>query len=188
MNTVPPSDSTTIMTDAPNSPVTEFQDCHTGIVAHLNQLAALPALLAPAEEARQNAAQALTFFNKVIYTHHSEEEKDLFPIVARCADAGDERTQVEQLARELTQQHRALEKLWESLEPGLKKVAHGKDSTLNIDDLNQLIQRYNDHAHYEETVYLPMAKAILGRQDANMAALGLSLHMRHAKVNTLYYV
>ncbi len=174
------------MTD--DTPVSEFQDCHTGIVAHLNQLAALPALLAPAEQARKNAADALDFFNKVIYTHHSEEEQDLFPIVERSAQAGQERDRVHQIARELTQQHRALERLWESLEPGLKKVAHGKDSTLNLDDLNALIQRYNDHAHYEETVYLPLAKEVLGRQDSSMAALGLSLHMRHAKVNTLYYV
>ena len=174
------------MTD--DTPVSEFQDCHTGIVAHLNQLAALPALLAPAEQARKNAAEALAFFNKVIYAHHSEEEKDLFPIVERSANSGEERDHVQQVARELTQQHRALEKLWESLEPGLKKVTHGKDNHLNVDDLNALIQRYSDHAHYEETVYLPLAKEILGRQDSSMAALGLSLHMRHAKVNTLYYV
>ena len=176
------------MSDTPNSPINEFADCHTGIVDHLNQLAALPALLAPAERARQNAEQALRFFNQVIYAHHQEEEQDLFPLVEAGAEAGEERTHVRDLGRRLTQQHRALEKLWESLAPGLKKVAQGKDSTLNVADLNALIQDYNDHAHYEETVYLPLAKTILGRQDSGMAALGLSLHMRHAKTNTLYYV
>lgn len=171
-----------------DTPLSEFADCHSSIVQHLQQLADLPALLPVAQAARQKAAVALEFFNRVIYQHHTEEEKDLFPLVQRCAQVGAERDQAQHIARELTDQHRELEALWESLEPGLKKVAHGKDSALNPDQLARLVQRYNDHAHYEETVYLPLCKEILGRHDASLAALGLSLHMRHAKINTLYYV
>lgn len=43
-----------------------------------------------------------------------------------------------------------------------------------------LINRYKAHANSEETVFLPLAEKILGRNSNHMAALGLSLHMRHA--------
>jgi hypothetical protein len=42
-----------------------------------------------------------------------------------------------------------------------------------------LISRYKAHAGLEETVFLPLAEKILGRNSNHMAALGLSLHMRH---------
>jgi hemerythrin-like domain-containing protein len=79
----------------------------------------------------------------------------------------------------LTQDHRALERLWASLEPGLKKVAKGPDSTLDVQALQALVERYQAHARLEEQQFLPMAQEILGRQDHHMAALGLSLHLRH---------
>ena len=83
----------------------------------------LPALLAPAAQARKIAQQSLAFFNKALYEHHSEEEKELFTAVLGSAHAGDERMQVQALIDQLTADHRALEKLWESLAQGLHKVA-----------------------------------------------------------------
>jgi hypothetical protein len=41
---------------------------------------------------------------------------------------------------------------------------------------------YNAHANYEETEFLPLAETILGRNANHMAALGLSLHMRHTPI------
>lgn len=134
------------MTTTPDQTIaTEFQGCHTGIVKHLHELAGLPALLKPADQARKNA-------------------------------------------QDLTQQHRDVEDLWESLVPGLKAVAHGKDSQLNVADLEKMINSYNAHAQYEERVYLPLAKEILGRSDAKLAALGMSLHLHHLKASTRIYI
>jgi len=42
------------------------------------------------------------------------------------------------------------------------------------------VARYSAHAEAEERVFLPLAEKILGRNSNHMAALGLSLHMRHA--------
>ena len=39
---------------------------------------------------------------------------------------------------------------------------------------------YAAHAGFEESRFLPLAQDILGRDDNHMAALGLSLHLRHA--------
>lgn len=161
------------------APISHFSNCHLGIFAQLSRVGDLPALLGPAAQARKIAEDSLAFFSKAMYSHHSEEEKDLFPAVRQSADAGVERLRVESLVEQLTHDHRALEKLWESLEPGLRKVAKGQDTTLDVLALESLVQRYQAHAKLEEQDFLPLAQTILGRNDNHMAALGLTLHMRH---------
>ena len=166
------------MTDT-DTPISHFSNCHLGIFAQLSRMGDLPALLGPAAQARRIAHESLAFFSKAVYSHHSEEEKDLFPAVRQSAHAGAERLQIEGLIEQLTHDHRALEALWESLEPDLRKVAKGQDTTLDVLALQTLVQRYQAHARLEEQAFLPLAQNILGRNDNHMAALGLSLHMRH---------
>lgn len=55
-------------------PLSDFSHCHAGITAKLQALAGLPALLAPAAQARHLAADSLAFFAEVIEAHHSSEE------------------------------------------------------------------------------------------------------------------
>jgi iron-sulfur cluster repair protein YtfE (RIC family) len=161
------------------APITHFANCHVGILAQLARMGDLPALLGPAAQARKIADQSLAFFSTGMHTHHSEEENDLFPAVRASAQAGAERLKVEGLIEQLTNDHRSLERLWESLEPGLRKVSKGQDTTLDVAALEAMVQRYQNHAQLEEQAFLPLAQSILGRNDNHMAALGLSLHMRH---------
>jgi Hemerythrin HHE cation binding domain len=161
------------------TPITHFSNCHVGIFAQLDRMGDLPALLGPAAQARKIAEQSLAFFSTGMYTHHSEEEKDLFTAVRASAQAGAERMQVDGLIEQLTQDHRSLEKIWESLEPSLRKVAKGQDAMLDVSALQAMVQRYQAHAKLEEQAFLPLAQSILGRNDNHMAALGLTLHMRH---------
>lgn len=165
--------------EAANAPITHFANCHVGIFAQLDRMGDLPALLGPAAQARKIAEQSLAFFSTGMYTHHSEEEKDLFTAVRASANAGAERLKVEALIEQLTQDHRSLEKLWESLEPSLRKVAKGQDAMLDVTALHAMVERYQSHAKLEEQDFLPLAQMILGRNDNHMAALGLTLHMRH---------
>lgn len=162
-----------------DAPIDHFSHCHVGIFAQLSRMGDLPALLAPAAQARKIAAQSLAFFSSGMYEHHSEEEKDLFPAVRSSAHVGEERLRVEALIDQLVADHRALERLWESLEPGLQKVAKGQDTTLDSAALQSMVERYQTHASLEEQQFLPLAEQILGRNSNHMAALGLSLHMRH---------
>lgn len=164
--------------EAFNAPITHFAHCHEGILLQLDRMGDLPALLGPAAQARQIAQQSLVLFSTGMYTHHSEEEKDLFPAVRSSAKAGPERLKVEALIEQLTQDHRTLEHLWESLEPGLRKVAKGQDAPLDENALKAMVSRYQAHAQLEEQAFLPLAQTILGRNDKHMAALGLTLHMR----------
>jgi len=166
---------------APDSaPIQSFADCHVGIVSHLQQLARLPALLEPARQARQIADETLTFFKTVVHEHHAEEERELFPAVLASARKGEERDDVQAIVDRLTQEHRQIEAAWSGLERALKAVAKGGDADLDGAAVTALVTDYLAHARYEEGVFLPLSQQILGRNSNHMAALGMSLHLRHA--------
>lgn len=171
-----------------SEPVQDFSQCHVGIVKKLEMLGELPALLEPAARARDIAANALAFFREAIFEHHLDEERELFPAVLSSAVPGPEYDQVQSLAKRLTHEHRALEALWKRLESGLKKVAKGQPGDISVAEIQRLVTQYSAHAELEEREFLPLAQTILGRNANHLAALGLSLHMRHtpARVNATY--
>jgi hemerythrin-like domain-containing protein len=168
--------------NAPEStgePIQDFSHCHDGILDKLDMLAGLPALLEPAARAREIAGQALEFFRTAVFEHHLDEERELFPAVLASAAPGDEVDLVRLTAQRLTREHRELEAAWKRLESGLKKVAKGRASDVNATEIEQLVKRYRAHATFEEREFLPLSQLILGRNANHLAALGLSLHMRH---------
>jgi hemerythrin-like domain-containing protein len=169
------------MTASTQAPIDDFSQCHVGIVRKLAQLAELPALLEPAARAREIAEQSLAFFREAIFEHHLDEERELFPAVLASAEPGEERERVQAMAQRLTEEHRQLERLWKSLEAGLKKVAKGQFAGVEVAAIAPLVAQYRAHAEYEEQAFLPLAQSILGRNDNHMAALGMSLHIRHSR-------
>ena len=171
-----------------DTPIQDFSHCHEGILKKLDMLGELPALLAPAARAREVAAGALEFFRDAIFEHHGDEERELFPAVLASATKGDERDLVQLMVKRLTQEHRELEALWKRLESGLKKAAKGQASDLDAAAVQQLVAQYRAHAAFEEKEFLPLSQTILARNSNHMAALGLSLHMRHTPVQVKGYV
>lgn len=162
-----------------NAPLLNFSNCHAGILSHLKSFAELPALIEPATRARKIADETLKFFRDAVFEHHAEEESELFPAVLTSAAKGEEHDRVKIMIDQLTAAHRAVESAWSKLEPELKKVAKGHASTLNMAGVAHLVNSYQTHATFEETQFLPLAHTILARNSKHMAALGLSLHMRH---------
>ncbi|MFC3686131.1 hemerythrin domain-containing protein [Hydrogenophaga luteola] len=175
--------NTAVNTD---NPISNFTNCHSGIVKRLSALDELPALLEPAARARQIAEQSLEFFREAIFEHHLEEERELFPAVLASAQPGEEFERVKAMTKRLTEEHRMVEALWKRLEKGLKLVAKGQSTDLDIAEVQRLVTEYTAHAAYEEAEFLPLAEVILGRNSNHMAALGMSLHMRHAKPVAAY--
>ena len=163
-----------------HSPIEDFSQCHAGILSHLQQLGQLPGLLEPAAQARRIAADTLAFFREAVFEHHAEEERELFPAVLASATVGEERQRVQAIVNALTAEHRKVESAWARLEPQLKAVAKGHDTTMRGEDLRELVDVYRAHAAYEESVFLPLSQQILGRNANHLAALGTALHMRHA--------
>jgi hemerythrin-like domain-containing protein len=168
---------------APDSqgPIANFSNCHAGILSRFERLRRLPQLLAdPADRAgaRQFADAILRFVREAVFEHHAEEEEALFPAVARSAAPGDERQMVDSLIARLTREHRELEAMWAGIEPSLKTLARGKDVALDEKAIDRFCTAYGEHARFEEIAWLPLSERILKPND--QAALGLTLHLRHA--------
>ena len=151
-------------------------------------LGELPALLEPAARAREVAEKAMDFFREAIFEHHLDEERELFPAVLASAAKGAEHDHVQALVKRLTDEHRTLEALWKRLESGLKKAAKGQAADIDVADGPEAGDEYRPHAEFEEQEFLPLSQTILGRNSNHMAALGLSLHMRHTPPTTKVYV
>lgn len=162
-----------------DKPLTNFSSCHDGILSHLKTFGELPVLLETAVQARRVAEETLAFFQGAVFDHHAEEERDLFPAVLAHAAKGEEHDKVQELVKGLTAEHRDIEAIWSRLEPQLRKVAQGHLAELDAASVQHLVSRYGAHARLEEDQFLPLAEQILGRNSADMAALGLSLHTRH---------
>lgn len=170
----------------PVTPIAGFSRCHAGILAQLDASAELPALAEAAERARRVATDTLAMFEPGVLEHHTDEEGDLFPAVLRDAVKGTERERVGAMVQQLTHEHRLIESLWKRVKPALKLIAHGKPADLDTAAMNELVTMYADHARYEEQEFLPLAQEILGRNDLHLAALGVSLHVRHVHLPVGY--
>lgn len=165
---------------AVDQPIQDFSDCHVGIVGTLRELTALSRQQVPSPQRSDAAGRILEFFRDVVAAHHTEEEKDLFPAVLADAVAGDEQTRVAALVQQLIDEHRRLEAFYAKLAPSLSAIANGRDVELDPTTSSALVTDYLAHAGLEEAKFLPLAQHILGRNSHHMAALGLSLHIRHA--------
>jgi hemerythrin-like domain-containing protein len=161
-------------------PISNFSHCHEGILHHLDQLAQLLTHMDDTQVAKKIANEALSYFHLGMKAHHQEEELELFTAVLQDALPGGERQIVQSLIEGFTQDHRDMENAWAPIELALKGVIKGHRLTLDNVHFQILINRYRAHASSEEKVFLPLAEKILGRNSNHMAALGMSLHMRHA--------
>jgi hemerythrin-like domain-containing protein len=168
-----------------DAPVRSFTNAHAGIVTHLKALGRLPALLEPAAQARRIASETIGFFHGVVLQHHADEERELFPAVLESAAPGRERQLVQQMVDRLCAEHRQLEYAWEQIEPELKAIARGRDTSIDSAAVMALVSAYQAHAGYEEQAFLPLAQTILERNGDHMAALGLALHLRHSLTDLL---
>jgi hypothetical protein len=163
-------------------PLNAFAQCHAGLLSQLRALGELPVLVAAAARARTIASDSLALFEHAVFNHHGEEEEELFPAVLRSARPGAERDRVQALVDQLTGEHRVIEALWKRLEAAVNAAASGKDADIDALVLAELVGAYDAHARVEETQFLPLAERILGRDSNHMAALGVSIHLRHAAV------
>jgi hypothetical protein len=161
-------------------PLAGFSQCHFSIASQLQAFAELPGLLAAQAQAHTIATRTLSLFKYAVAGHHADEEGELFPAVLRNAVKGEEAVRVQTLVMRLTADHRRIDALWKALEPAVRAVANNRPAELDLVAVEALVQAYLAHARYEEEFFLPLAEEILGRNDKRMAALGLSLHLRHA--------
>jgi hypothetical protein len=161
-------------------PLAGISQCHLGIISQLQAFAELPALQAAAAQSRSVMTHTLTLFQYAVYGHHADEENALFPAVLRSAAQGEEAKRTQAMVQRLTAEHREIEARWKKLEPAVRAAAKADEpGDLDFRAVEELVQAYLAHAHFEEQQFLPLAEAILGRNGNHMAALGLLLDLRH---------
>lgn len=156
-----------------------FSECHHDFVAQLHSALYLPELVAAAAKARAMSNDLLEMFRQGVATHHAEEECELFPAVLRAAEPGAEMDEVRAMVKQLVREHRDMEVSWTELQPAVEAIARGETPALDAARIQNLVQHFFAHAHFEEEHFLPLAQKILGRHGEAMAALGRSLHERH---------
>lgn len=164
---------------ASDGPLQDFSSCHVGILKHLEGLRRLPGLVARPDgmaEARGLATDLMDFFPKVVVQHHAEEEEELFTAVLQSAE-GPEASQAAAQVEQLVAEHRRLEAMWGRMAPAIGQLARGEPAALEATEVEALVVAYGDHAHFEETEFLPLSARVLSKN--HQSALGLSLHMRH---------
>lgn len=183
-----PSQAAATQAATPPAPLRQFRGAHHGILDGLRDLKALPDQAAAMERARATAAATMDLFDRVVRGHHADEEQELFVSVLRSCRDEEEARQVRELCALLTGEHRLIEAMWARLRPVVARVAAGKPAgeILFGAEVDRLVALYEDHARREEAVFLPLAHAILARNPDHMAALDISLHLRHAPLPRAY--
>lgn len=160
-----------------HAPFATLHHSHEAIVSQLGQLDQLPQLVASMQQARELAARTLELFNGEVLRHHQDEERELFPAVLRAVPEAD-KSAVASTIQRLLAEHRAIERIWRGLEPVLKEVARGRPEPLDAGAVALLVRLYEQHASFEEQHFLPLAQQVLGRDERELTALGMALHIR----------
>jgi len=156
-----------------------FSECHHEFVARLHSALYLPDLVMAAAKARAMADDLLKMFREGVTTHHAQEENELFPAVLRAALPGAELDEARAMVAQLVREHRYMEARWAQLRPAVEAVARGENPPVDEALIQDLVQHFFAHAHFEEAHFLPLAQKILGRHSETMTALGRALHERY---------
>lgn len=154
----------------------DFSECHHDFVAQLHSALYLPELVTAAAKARALANDLVKMFRERVVAHHAEEERELFPAVLRAALPGPELDEVRAMVTQLVGEHRDMEARWQALKPAVEAVANGQCVEIDAPLIEDMVQHFFAHAHFEEEHFLPLAQKILGRESEAMAALGRTLH------------
>jgi hemerythrin-like domain-containing protein len=178
------------VSDNNNDPLTDFSNCHVGIIKNFERLLALAntEIQSPvSKEVKQSAKKLHDFFRDVVLEHHAEEENELFTEVADSArDGSEESAKALSMIEQLTHEHRSLEAQWAAIEHDIKLLSKGKPASLNKEAAAKLAKEYLAHANFEELAFLPLSAELLGER--GLSSLGLSLHMRHTDVGIPFYI
>lgn len=152
--------------------------CHRRIEAQCAVLLRLPGHLrehGADEQARRAASRVIRYFESAGRDHHHDEEEDLFPMLHRRAAQGAEHAVADTL-RELGAEHRAMERAWCELEPGLRKIRDGVEPETKELPIKPFTYLYRRHIQVEDECILRFARQVLDGEE--VAALGHAMARR----------
>src|SRR4029079_12941555 len=160
------------------APLEMLSACHARIerqCATLRRLVPHLAAHGADDEARTAAANVLRYFDSAAKHHHDDEEKDLFPALIESM-AGSDAVCLRDLTDALSADHRALDAAWQRVRASLASIAAGSSASLPGDDVEALVNRYQQHIEREEKELLPMAARLPA--DDELARIGKAMRER----------
>ncbi|MEO8347074.1 MAG: hemerythrin domain-containing protein [Betaproteobacteria bacterium] len=146
-----------------DAPLEMLAACHERIQAQCSTLQRLAAHFATAgsdDAARTAAHNVIRYFDTAGRHHHEDEEQDLFPALIESM-AGSDPICIRQLVDSLTVEHRELERRWQTLRAWLARVEVGDAAAPQPEQIDQFVDRYEQHIAREEQELLPMAARLL---------------------------
>ncbi len=162
-----------------DDPIGMWLGCHRRIEKQLKTLSKLPAHLADqgVDADASNAAQAiLRYFEKSAGHHHEDEDRDLFPLLAkRIADAA-EAARFRELRSTLEADHARMAACWARLRKPLQGIAEGLPKSLDAGDVEAFRAIYATHIPAEDGAIPALAKRWL--TPADLESLGRSMASR----------
>lgn len=146
--------------------------CHQRILDNCALLERMPDWLAahgPDDEMRRGAERAYRYFSEAAPQHHADEEKDLFPRLARSPDLAP-------VLAKLEREHATLDGHWLALEEHLLALCDGRHPGDWQPALQGFIAAYRAHVEQENRKVLPAARERLDA--AELATVGRAMAAR----------
>ncbi len=169
-------------------PTARFIGAHHDILVGLTRLRLL-AQLSPSlpEEQRLRLTQGLLDLGRHgIIDHHADEESVLFARMLEVSKGTSDHERVEAMILRLTREHRTMESIWKQLEPVLVEIEAGCPTDLPLTPALQLVEKYQAHTQFEESVVLPLANSLLDNDEKS--AMDANLRLRHKVDNLPTYI
>jgi hemerythrin-like domain-containing protein len=162
-----------------DEPIAMWMGCHRRIEKQLKTLQKLAEHVSKHgvdAEATSAAEAVLRYFEKSAPHHHEDEDRDLFPLIARrITDAG-ERERFAALRAQLEADHKAMESAWTRIRRPLHGIAEGLQKPLSRTDVSAFHAIYATHIPLEEGAVPDLAKRYLAERD--LEALGRAMAER----------
>ncbi len=156
-----------------DEPLALLRACHKNIIDHCDRLEALLVHVDEQgidDEARKAARNIVRYFSTSALLHHRDEEEDLFPRLNRQS------IRIAELIRDLKQEHKKLDQLWETIHPGLKKLPDDNFSDSFLQAARDFCSLSRQHVNRENMEFLPMVASSLSQLD--LADIGASMAAR----------
>ena len=129
-----------------------------------------------APDTARQAAAVLAYIERDLFDHMADEEEDVFPrLLVRCPPAD----RIERIHRLLTEEHRRMIDLSETVIPGLRLLASGQPLTqpdLFLRDAAAFAEGQRRHLAWENDFVFPLAKQRLTESD--LQEIGCSMAKR----------
>jgi len=145
-----------------SDPLGLLRACHERISQHcalLERLAKQFVAQGADLEVRETAAKIHRYFSTAAKHHHTDEEKELFPRLARQS------LKLAESVHSLKQEHERLNELWHELEPLLSRPASITDITAFTHLAETFATAHRNHMAQENEELLDLAQHIFGSDE-----------------------